>query len=124
MTRKRSLRLVQLVLVAVLGASLPGSGIARGGGGHGGDSSMNPFTGDSYAYFHGGHNLGEQAMIIPWRTTATPVAKAADSGDRRVPNGTAKAPTTTTTNGRTAAFHSLDAPHGDQRTDTQQGSTP
>jgi hypothetical protein len=121
MIRIRDLRPFQLVLVAVLGASLPAGAIARGGGGHGGDSSMNPFTGDSYAYFHGGHNLGEQAMIIPWRT---PVAKAADSGDRSVPNGTAKAPTTTTTNGRTAAFHSLDAPHGDQRTDTQQGGTP
>ncbi|HVO91084.1 MAG TPA: hypothetical protein VMV45_21285 [Casimicrobiaceae bacterium] len=35
-----------------------------------GDSSMNPFTGDSYAYFHGGHNAGEQAMIIPGRTPA------------------------------------------------------
>jgi hypothetical protein len=39
-----------------------------GGGGRGGDSSMNPFTGDSYAYFNGGHNLGEKAMIRPGGT--------------------------------------------------------
>ncbi len=121
MIRKRSLRLVQLALVAILESILPGSAIAGGGGGHGGDSSMNPFTGDSYAYFHGGHNLGEQAMIIPWRA---PVAQAAYSDGRRVPNGTAKTPITTTTNGRTAAFRSLDATHGDQRTGTQQGGTP
>lgn len=33
-----------------------------------GDSSMNPFTGESYAYFHGGRNLGEGAMIRPGGT--------------------------------------------------------
>ena len=31
---------------------------------------MNPFTGDSYAYFHGGHNLGEQGTISPIMRTA------------------------------------------------------
>ena len=119
MIRKRGLRPLQLVLVAALGASLPAGAIARGGGAHNGDSSMNPFTGDSYSYFHGGHNLGEPAMVIPWRT---PVAKAADSGDRSVPHGAAKALITTTTSGRSAAFHSLDATRGDQRTDAQQGT--
>jgi hypothetical protein len=63
---KRGLLLGKLILIAALGASFPESGIAHGGsGGRGGDSSMNPFTGDSYAYFHGGHNLGEQGMNIP-----------------------------------------------------------
>lgn len=49
-------------------AAVSGAALAnRGGGGDSGDSSMNPFTGDSYAYFHGGHNLGEQGTIRPNR---------------------------------------------------------
>jgi len=28
---------------------------------------MNPYTGDSYAYFNCGHNLGEEGMILPGR---------------------------------------------------------
>lgn len=118
MILKRGLLLGKLVVGAALGVSLCGSGIAHGGGGgRGGDSSMNPFTGDSYAYFHGGHNLGEQGMNIPWRT---PDPKSADSSDRNVPNATVKSPTTTT-NGPTRAFQSLDTSRDDQRTDMQQG---
>jgi hypothetical protein len=114
MILKRGLLLGKLVVGAVLGVSLCGSVFAHGGGGGrggGGDSSMNPYTGDSYAYFHGGHNLGEQGMNIPWRT---PDAKSADS------NATAKSPTTTTT-GPTRAFRSLDSSRDDQRTEMQQG---
>jgi hypothetical protein len=119
MILKRGLLLGKLVVGAALGVSLCGSVIAHDGGGGrgGGDSSMNPYTGDSYAYFHGGHNLGEQGMNIPWRT---PVAKPADSSDRNVPNATAKSPTTTT-NGPTRSFQSLDSSRDDQRTDIQQG---
>ncbi|HEY2816197.1 MAG TPA: hypothetical protein VGK44_03575 [Casimicrobiaceae bacterium] len=60
--RKLPMRFVTAAAVACLSAGV------SAGGGRGGDSSMNPFTGDSYAYFNGGHNLGEQAMIIPWRS--------------------------------------------------------
>ena len=68
MIRKRGLLLGPLVLVALVGASLSGSAIARGGGhgGGSGDSSMNPFTGDSYAYFNGGHNRGEQSLQMEY----------------------------------------------------------
>lgn len=115
MARERGAPRIQLVLVAMLGASLSASAIAGGGGGRGGDSgdsSMNPFTGDSYAYFHGGHNLGEEAMILPWRK---PVAKG-------VRNGSASAPTTTTKDRTAAAFRLRDAQHSDQRTDTQRSA--
>jgi hypothetical protein len=120
MIRKRGFSLGQLALIAVLSAFLPESGIAHGGGGgrggDSGDSSMNPFTGDSYAYFHGGHNLGEQGMNIPWRKQ---VPTSADSSDRNVPNATANSPATTM-NGATRKFQSLDTSREDQRTDTQQ----
>lgn len=51
----------RLLLGALLGASAATT-IAggRGGGGDSGDSSMNPFTGESYRYFNGGHNRGEE----------------------------------------------------------------
>src|SRR6266480_4065208 len=104
MIRKHGWLLSNLVMVAALGVSPYGNAIAHGGGGRGGDSSMNPFTGDSYAYFHGGHNLGEQGMNIPWRTS---VPESADSNDRNVPNATAKSPSTSA-NGLTRGFHSLD----------------
>lgn len=51
-------------LALAMSASAAMAGGGHGGGG-GGDSSMNPYTGDSYAYFHGGHNLGEQGTIRP-----------------------------------------------------------
>jgi len=116
MIPKRGFLLSQVVLIAALSAFLPETAIAHGGGGRGGDSSKNPFTGDSYAYFHGGHNLGEQGMNIPWRT---PVPESADSSDRNVPNATAKSPSTSA-NGPTRGFHSLDTSRDEQRTDTQQ----
>ena len=119
MIRKRGRVVGRLVLATALGVVLCESGIAHGGGGGrggGGDSGMNHYTGDSYAYFHGGHNLGEQGMNIPWRT---PDPKSADSSDRYVPNATVKSQTTTTT-GPTRGFQSLDASRGDQRLDTQQ----
>ncbi len=73
MTRNRKLQVLRMVAVAAFTASVSGVAVAHGGGGGGfsggdsGDSSMNPFTGDSYAYFHGGHNLGEQGTIRPNR---------------------------------------------------------
>jgi hypothetical protein len=68
---RKSVSLTVRVLVLVMLVS--GSAVA-GGGGRGGDSSMNPFTGDSYAYFHGGHNLGEEGMILPGRAPRSKVA--------------------------------------------------
>lgn len=66
----------RFVPVFLLSAALaaPGAALAHGGGGHGsnGDSSNNPFTGDSYAYFHGGRNLGSEAMILPGRQYGPP----------------------------------------------------
>jgi hypothetical protein len=74
MTRNRKLQVLRMVAVVAFTAGASGRSAAHGGGGGGGfsggdsgDSSMNPFTGDSYAYFHGGHNLGEQGTIRPNR---------------------------------------------------------
>jgi hypothetical protein len=99
--------------LAVALASLSGIAFAAHDSG---DSSMNPFTGDSYAYFHGGHNLGEGAMIrpggtpprtgwqlYPWRGRAandtpasTPPPKATPAPDERryAPAPNADAPAT------------------------------
>jgi hypothetical protein len=72
MTRNVKLQVLRMLAAAVFTA-VAGISAAHGGGGGGfsggdsGDSSMNPFTGDSYAYFHGGHNLGEQGTIRPNR---------------------------------------------------------
>src|SRR6478735_11267115 len=86
MIRERGLLLVPFVLAVVLGASLTGSALAAGrGGGDSGDSSMNPFTGDSYAYFHGGHNLGEQGTIFPDHAYRTPPGKAQEPKAVRKP---------------------------------------
>jgi hypothetical protein len=100
MIRERGLLLVPFALAVVFGASISANAVAAGrGGGDSGDSSMNPFTGDSYAYFHGGHNLGEQAMILPGRV---PTAKGASNGTAKTPTATAAA------RDRTAAFQSSD----------------
>jgi hypothetical protein len=66
MNPSRNLLLKQILLTAALAACISGDAIANRGGDNG-DNSMNPFTGDSYAYFHGGHNLGEQGTIRPDR---------------------------------------------------------
>ena len=84
--------------VLVLGMLVAGTAFAGGGGGRGGDGSMNPFTGDSYAYFHGGRNLGEEAMILPGRAPPSKV----------VPTVTGKVPPTTPSK-PTGAFRSPDA---------------
>jgi hypothetical protein len=90
-----------LVAIAVAGA---GPVAAAGGGGGGfsggdsGDSSMNPFTGDSYAYFHCGHNLGEEGMIVPGR----PNPQSPEERARRAANPPAQTGTcvpSQTTNG-------------------------
>jgi len=87
-----------LIVVATIG--IPGVAMANRGGGDSGDSSMNPFTGDSYAYFHGGHNLGEQGTIRPNRVTARPDASS-DRHASRTPSpaaaGTTRTPDAPTT---------------------------
>jgi len=83
--------LLRVVVATVLAASVSVAAARGGGGGRSGDSgdsSMNPFTGDSYAYFHCGHNLGEEGMIIPGRPNPQdPAAKA-----RRQANAAAPTP--------------------------------
>lgn len=115
MIRERGLLLVPLALAVVLGATLPASAVAGGGGGRGGgdsgDSSMNPFTGDSYAYFHGGHNLGEQGTLIPWRF---PAAKSASSATAKTKTAAAAA------KDRSAAFQAPDAKRDDAATESKR----
>src|SRR5690349_21304566 len=107
MDPKTKLQRVRVLAAAAI-VAMTGSALANGGGGGGGgfsggdsgDSSMNPFTGDSYAYFHGGHNLGEQGTIRPNRPNpawipgrpydphrAAANARASEPRGARVPNG-------------------------------------
>ena len=75
------------MLVIVSTADAGGGGGSSGG--RGGDSSMNPFTGDSYAYFNCGHNLGEQGMIIPGRPNPqSPEEKARRAANPPAPTRT------------------------------------
>ena len=69
MTRNTTLRSLRTFAVVAFATAVvvPAAFAGGRGGGDSGDSSMNPFTGDSYAYFHGGHNLGEQGTIRPNR---------------------------------------------------------
>lgn len=99
------------LLMAVLGISLFTSTSAFAGG-RGGDSSMNPYTGDSYAYFNGGHNLGEEGMNIPWRK---PVPQSTISIKREVPATTNQS---AAANGSTRTFRSVE-PSGNQRTSAE-----
>lgn len=77
-SRQRSIGLLCLAVAL----AVPSATLARGGGGGGrggsGDSSMNPFYGDSYRYFNG-RNLGEQGTIFPGGSQAP-------SGIQLVPN--------------------------------------
>lgn len=86
MNRTNDVRTAFAAAIAV--ATLVSSGIAladRGGGGDNGDNSMNPFTGDSYAYFHGGHNLGEQGTIRPDRAPSRPRARQDANASTKAP---------------------------------------
>jgi len=86
MDRNTRLRIARLLAAASLAIGVSGVALANRGGGDSGDSSMNPFTGDSYAYFHGGHNLGEQGTIRPNRPNpAWTPGKPADA-DRAAAN--------------------------------------
>jgi hypothetical protein len=92
----------------------PATALAAHGGG-GGDSSMNPYTGDSYAYFHGGHNLGEAGTVrpggVPPPTGWSLIPQRATRQDASGPAPTARwqaAPTTGTTS--TPPNASPDAP--------------
>ena len=90
--RSRSTRILIVIAVTI---GLSGVAIANRGGGDSGDSSMNPFTGDSYAYFHGGHNLGEQGTIRPNRPASRPDApRHADEPNAPSPAATATTPDT------------------------------
>ena len=71
------------LLCLAFALAVSASALARGGGGgrgggDSGDSSMNPFYGDSYRYFNG-RNLGEQGTILPG-------GKQPPSGIQLVPN--------------------------------------
>ena len=85
MDRNTRLRIARSLAAALLGIGISGVALANRGGGDSGDSSMNPFTGDSYAYFHGGHNLGEQGTIFPDHAYRTPPKKAQDPKAARTP---------------------------------------
>ena len=56
MSRKPYSLSKQLVVTTVLALSSSSIALAD-------DSSMNPFTGDSYRYFNGGHNLGQPGQV-------------------------------------------------------------
>jgi hypothetical protein len=75
MNRTIDVRMASAVTIAAAMLLSSGAALANRGGGDNGDSSMNPFTGDSYAYFHGGHNLGEQGTIRPDRAPLYPKAR-------------------------------------------------
>jgi len=46
---------------------------------------MNPYTGDSYAYFNCGHNFGEEGMILPGRPNPqSPEEKAVGRQSTRI----------------------------------------
>jgi len=75
----------RITRLAIAAAAVCLSTGVSAGGGRGGDSSMNPFTGDSYAYFHGGHNLGEQGMNIPWRSQPPNAPKGTAESTRDTP---------------------------------------
>jgi len=80
-TRIRSMCITVVATIAI-GLSSTAAGGGGGRGGDSGDSSMNPFTGDSYAYFHGGHNLGEEGTIRPNRVSPKPnLTKAPKASD-------------------------------------------
>jgi hypothetical protein len=85
MDRNTRLRIARLLAAASLAIGGSGVALANRGGGDNGDSSMNPFTGDSYAYFHGGHNLGEQGTIFPDHAYRTPPGKAQEPKGVRKP---------------------------------------
>lgn len=92
MHRKATSRGVRVFVAAAFAIGLPATAMADRGGGDSGDSSMNPFTGDSYAYFHNGHNLGEQGTIRPNRVPARrDAAQAAKRPDAPSPSMTARA---------------------------------
>ncbi|HJU20896.1 MAG TPA: hypothetical protein VJ891_00175 [Casimicrobiaceae bacterium] len=85
---------VRVALAAAVAAGMllsSGVALANRGGGDNGDSSMNPFTGDSYAYFHGGHNLGEQGTIRPDRAPLYPGARQDPKASAKASFGPAKA---------------------------------
>jgi hypothetical protein len=85
MDRNTRLRIARALAAASLAIGVSGVAAANRGGGDSGDSSMNPFTGDSYAYFHGGHNLGEQGTIFPDHRYRTAPRKAEDAKAARAP---------------------------------------
>ena len=55
MSRKPYLLTKQVVAATALVVGLSGPAFAEGDSG---DNSLNPFVGESWAYFNGGHNIG------------------------------------------------------------------
>ena len=106
MERRRRSCGARLLVGALSAMVLSGPAIANRGGGDSGDSSMNPFTGDSYAYFHGGHNLGEQGTIRPNRVPAKP-SMAQDAKPSSAPS---RAPAARTAQPKTLANETAEHP--------------
>ena len=88
MTRNTTLHRLRTFAVVAFASALavPAAYAGGRGGGDSGDSSMNPFTGDSYAYFHGGHNLGEQGTIRPNRPNPAWAPGKPVDANRAAPN--------------------------------------
>ena len=63
MSRPNFSLIKQLVVGSALAFAASGVGLAD-------DSSMNPLTGDSHAYFHGGQNLGNSNVARARRVQA------------------------------------------------------
>jgi hypothetical protein len=110
-------RRIWQVPVAIAWAGVASVAAAGGGGGFSGgdsgDSSMNPFTGDSYAYFHCGHNLGEEGMIVPGR----PNPQSPEEKARRAANPPTQAGTCVPSQ---PANGVRDNPSGDSRNATRR----
>src|SRR5690349_9514358 len=121
MDRYTKLHMARVLAATTLAIAMSGVPMAYAGGGGGfsgggdnGDSSMNPFTGDSYAYFHGGHNLGEQGTIRPNRPN--PRFSTAQTPD-------ANAPATASSSEAPATASSGEAQPQSRRSDATQSST-
>ena len=77
----------RLVVAATL--ALGASGVALAD-----DSSMNPFTGDSWAYFNGGHNLGNFNVTRTARAQGPEAAATVKQGEPKMVTAGSKSTTT------------------------------
>ena len=101
MSRKPYSLSKQLVVTTVLALSSSSIALAD-------DSSMNPFTGDSYRYFNGGHNLGQPGQV---NRPAYSRAPADPTWRRSHPNGLTERELQALSSSNLSAFASqLDTP--------------